>query len=304
MGESRLQLRIFDGSRQLFSNPKDLLVKIVDGNQKQLIWDFFSKSEINFKLPFYDNHGDDYSVLVTADGYKDAGFHPVKLSDQYTLTLDIMLVPKQPGFSFASAPWKTVKKKYPFLGADVTAAAGEARYDDLLENQEPSLACFLNIVEAAGDIPLSQGTPLDYIRQLRWDGNFAPAQDRFFAWCDRSLIDQVRVAATKKLFSEEPAPGLLHPGATHSWKEVHYGEANVQLTFHENDAQKIGAVDCVTLEIDIDYFRDPLAHAILEVLPNGLTHSLTNPVEVYVLRWMAGQMARTPEFAPLYIVTS
>jgi hypothetical protein len=84
---------------------------------------------------------------------------------------------------------------------------------------------------------------------------------------------------------------------------VTYGEANAQLTFHENDTRKIGSADCVTLELDIDYYRDPLAHAILEVLPNGLTHALTNPVEVYVLRWMAGQMAGTPEFAPLYTVT-
>src|SRR2546421_12323949 len=82
MSESRLQLRIFDGSRQPFSNPKNLLVRIVDGNQKQLVSKFYSANAIDFALPFYDNLGDNYTVLVSAEGYKDAGFYPVKLSDK------------------------------------------------------------------------------------------------------------------------------------------------------------------------------------------------------------------------------
>ena len=61
---------------------------------------------------------------------------------------------------------------------------------------------------------------------------------------------------------------------------------------------------CVTLEPDIDYYRDLGAHTIFEVIPNALTHSLTNPVEVYVLRWVAGQHAGVPQFAPLYTLTS
>jgi hypothetical protein len=57
------------------------------------------------------------------------------------------------------------------------------------------------------------------------------------------------------------------------------------------------------IEPDIDYFRDLGAHAIFEVIPNGLTHSLTEPVEVYVLRWIAGRTAGIPEFAPKYTIT-
>ena len=300
---SKLRLRIFDGTRELFARPAKFLVRIVDGNQKQLIWDYYSANVIDFNLPFYDNLGDNYSVLVSADGYKDAGFYPVKLSNSYLKTLDIMLVSNTPGFSFVNARWNAAKALYPFLGSDVDDAAGEARYDDLLDRSERSLACFLNLAEAMSQIALSQGTPLNYIKQLRWDGDFKPAQDRFFAWCDVGLIDQVRIAAGQHQFSEEPAPGLLHPGATHSWKQIRFGEANVQLTFHENDRQKIGNTDYVMLEPDIDYYRDPLAHAILEVLPNGLTHALTNPVEVYVLRWIAGRTAGVSEFAPLYTVT-
>jgi hypothetical protein len=45
------------------------------------------------------------------------------------------------------------------------------------------------------------------------------------------------------------------------------------------------------------------AHTILEIIPNGLTHTLTDPAEVYVLRWIAGRTAGIPEFAPLYTIT-
>jgi hypothetical protein len=58
------------------------------------------------------------------------------------------------------------------------------------------------------------------------------------------------------------------------------------------------------VEPDIDYFRDLGAHALFEVIPNAITHSLTNPVEVYVLRWIAGQRAGIPEFDPRYVITS
>ncbi|HEX3968115.1 MAG TPA: hypothetical protein VHW70_09130, partial [Edaphobacter sp.] len=108
------------------------------------------------------------------------------------------------------------------------------------------------------------------------------------------------------LFSQESAAAVFHPGATNSWKQIQFGEANVQLTFHEKDSDSkvINGVKCVTLEPDIDYYRDLGAHTIFEVFPNSLTHSLTDPIEVYVLRWVAGQHAGVPQFAPLYTLTS
>jgi hypothetical protein len=72
--------------------------------------------------------------------------------------------------------------------------------------------------------------------------------------------------------------------------------------FHENDRNNIGGVDCVMVEADIDYYSDPAAHIIAEVLPHGLTHSLTGPTRVHVLRWMAGRTAGVPEFASLYTI--
>ena len=78
----------------------------------------------------------------------------------------------------------------------------------------------------------------------------------------------------------------------------------MQLTFHENDHFKVDDFDCIMVEPDIDYYKDLGAHGLLEVIPNAITNSLTEPTEVYVLRWIAGRRAGIPEFAPLYTITS
>ena len=300
---SKLQLRIFDGTRQIFSAPAKFLVTITDGHQTQHVRDYFDSSQLDFDLPFYDNAADLYSVIVYADGYRQCGFMPVQLSDKFTKTLDLMLIADDPGFSFVNARWDAVSAKYPFLGAGVDEGTAAERYDQLLDQHEESLACLLNLCEAMSQIQLAQGTPLDYIKQLRWDGDWAPRQDRCFAWCDPKLIDLVKEADAAGLFAEELNPGLFHPGSTSSWKQIEFGEANVQLTFHEHDTQVIDGVTCVMVEPDIDYYKDLGAHGIFEVIPNALTKSLTDPVEVYVLRWIAGRMAGIPEFAPLYTLT-
>jgi hypothetical protein len=299
---SKLTVRLFDGTRQLFTTDVEVLVTIIDGNKQTLIKQFFRGNTLDFEVPFYGNFGDNYSVIAYADGYRQAGFFPVKLSNMYDTTLDVMLVRKDPGFNFANAPWDVACVRYPFLGGDTDPATAKSRYQALQEKELP-LACLLNLCEGMSQLHLAQGTPLDYIKQIRWDE--PPAQDRFFAFCDPALVDQVRAAAARKLFAPEPNPGLFHPGATLSWKQIQFGEANVQLTFHEgaNDRKEVGQTECITVEPDIDYFQDLGAHAIFEVIPNALTHSLTNPVEVYVLRWMAGRQAGAAEFSPLYTLT-
>jgi hypothetical protein len=301
---SKLQLRIFDGTRQLFAAPAKFLVTITDGTQVQRVRNFFDDSQIDFDLPFFDNFGDDYGAVVWADGCQQAGFMPVALSDQFSKTLDVMLIPNNPRFSFVDARWDAVNAAFPFIGNGVDNATGAARYEQLLDQHEKCVACLLNLGEAMSQIHLAQGTPLNYIKQLRWDAPWAPAQDRFFAWCDPALIDQVKDAASVGLFAPELNPGLFHSGATSSWKQIEFGEANVQLTFHENDRMEIDGVNCVMVEPDIDYYKDLGAHAIYEVIYNAVTQSLTDPAQVYVLRWIAGRQAGIPEFAPMYTITS
>jgi len=45
-----------------------------------------------------------------------------------------------------------------------------------------------------------------------------------------------------------------------------------------------------------------LRNVRLHLLPNALSHGLTNPAEVYVLRWITGRHAGVAEFNPPYTI--
>src|SRR5262249_57500 len=156
--------------------------------------------------------------------------------------------------------------------------------------------CLLNLATAMSQIFLTNGTPLDYFRSIEW---ITLAKDRFFGYAVPDLVSEVRTAVSK-LFAPELDPEFFHGDATSSFKEIRFGEANVQVTFQETDTKRIGGESCVRVEPDIDYYKDLGAHAILEVIYNHLTNSLTDPVQVYELRWIAGKQAGLPEFDPPY----
>jgi hypothetical protein len=302
--ESSLRVRVFDGSRQPVSPDVKILFTITDGNEQQLLREEHAADTI-FRLPFYDNFGDNYTVLAYAKGYQQAGFTPITCSPKLPQTLDIMLLKKDGGFRFGDATWGTLLTSQPKLCELLAHGAGSAdaaadRYTQLLETQGPVLACLLNITTAMTAITLPQGNPLQYFKELIWDKSMA--QDRFYGWADPALYDQVRAAAAQGEFSREVGFAAFHSGATDSYKQIQFGEANVQLTFHANDTKVIGGVTCIKMEPDIDYYKDLAAHTLLEVISNGLSGNLTDPRQVYVLRWIAGRHAGVPEFDPPYFI--
>lgn len=296
---STLTINIFDGTRAQLKSGINVLYRIFDGNQNPVRVNEISNPSVRFPdLPFYDNFGDNYRVVVWADGYYTAGFVPVPLSPAHPVELKLMLLPKKNSFNFSEAGWDTVKEDLPFLASGVSDSDGKSRYLQLMESKPKSLAALLNITTAMSQIHLSSGTPLSYIKEIIWDDSLA--QDRFFAYTDPKLMDEVKSAAPLGLFAPEFGSGFFHPGATASWKQVQFGEANVQLTFHEGTTKKIGDTECIVVEPDIDYYKDLGAHGLLEVVPNKFTGGLSNPETVYVLRWIAGQHAGIPEFNPPY----
>ena len=301
-GTCSLQIRIFDGTRNPMPSATDILYRVIDARQNQPVQVERQAAVLNCEFPFYNNFMDTYTVIAFSDGYQQAGFTPVKLSNVNNTVVDLMLIPRNGHFNFADAPWNQIKADLPFLANGVSDAAGQARYEDLMEQKPKSLAALLNITTAMKEIHLPVGSPLDYLKQIKWDDTLA--QDRFFAWCDPALIDQVKIAAAQGEFAPETNSAFFHHGATASWKQVQFGEANVQLTFHEGDKQTIDGLSCILVEPDIDYYKDLSAHALLEVIPNALTHGLTNPEVVYVLRWIAGRHAGVAEFDPPYTIVS
>ena len=304
-----INVNLFSGARMALPDNANALLTVRDGNQNNVPLPhngFVSDSQIRITgLSFFDNAGDNYAVVASAKGYEQAGFFPVTARPDIPAVVDIMLLGKDASFNFRNAGWSDLKQNHSDY-ADLLAAGAadddeaENRYSDLMENRAPVLACYFNLVTAMSQIHLPVKTPLAYIKELIWDDTMA--QDRFFAWADPAVIDQILQAEKEGEFTPEVGTALFHPGATRSWKQVQFGEANVQLTFHETRTRLIDGVQCVMIEPDIDYYKDLAAHALLEVVANKVTNSLTDPRQVYVLRWIAGRHAGIPNFEPPYTI--
>jgi hypothetical protein len=302
----KLMVNIFDGTQQPIAADVRMLVRVRDGNQKEQLNGFYKAPSLFFdELPFYNNFGDNYAVVVSANGYVQAGYTPIKIAPNTTQKIDLMLMPANGSFNFHDALWPALQQNYPAFAkllahGAASDAAAQTRYSDLMEKRPASLACFFNLATAMSAINLPVGNPLDYIKEVVWDDSFA--SDRFFGWTDPKIIDQIKLATQQGEFAPEVDPGLFHDDATSSWKQIQFGEANVQLTFHETDKKKIDGLSCVKIEPDIDYYKDLGAHFLLEVLVNTASHSLTDPKQVYVLRWIAGRHAGVAGFNPPYTV--
>jgi hypothetical protein len=278
-------------------------------SKKQVFCDYGHAVNQTFCVPFHDNLGDSYSVIAWAGGHQQAGYFPVKASNRVPEQVDLMLLPGRAVFNFHDARWDTLRTTHPAWvdllrkGASASAAAAD-RYTQLMETQPESMAALLNLLTAMEQIHLPSGAPLRHYKELIWDGTMQ--RDRFFGYADRTLLEQVRRAEKRGVFVQEPGAALFHSGATESYKQVRFGEANVQLTFHDNerDSRQIDGVDCIKVEADMDYYRDSLSHALLEVVVNGISGSLSDPKQVYALRWMAGRRAGMPEFNPPYTIVA
>jgi hypothetical protein len=296
-------INVFDGKRQAIPQGTQILLTVFDGAQNQLFRNYVDGPSVTLELPFHNNLADNYSIIAFANGYEQAGFQPVAISPNAPGQLDLMLLPNKGAFHFAGAQWTDIVTKKPLVtqifAASVTGSA-TAAYGALIEDHPDHLACLLNISTAMQQISLPQNSPLDYFKTFDVP---ALAPDRIFGYADAALVDQVRLAAQQGEFDTQPAIDLaLHGDATSSFKQNQFGEANVQLTFHEKNRKTIDGVDCVYVEPDIDYFKDPAGHLLLEVIPNALTGNLSNPRVVYVLRWIAGRHAGVPNFDPLYTI--
>ncbi len=204
---------------------------------------------VQLELPFHNNFADNYSIITFAAGYEQAGFQPVTIGPNAPGQLDLILLPKNGTFHFATARWADVLAQKPLVGkiftSSVTSSAADA-YAELMEDHPDRLACLLNITTAMQQIALPQNSPLDYFKTFDLP---ALAPNRMSGYADATLVDQVRLAAQQGEFDTEPAIDLtLHGDATSSFKQIQFGEANVQLTFHEKNRKTIDGVDCVYVE--------------------------------------------------------
>jgi hypothetical protein len=294
MQTAKLMINLYNGRRLPLEGP--VLLTIFDGNQKLLPRRECNGPRIQVELEYHEGPADNHRIIASKSGHRDAGFFPVKVEPDAVVNLDLMLIPKDGAFEFAQAKWANMPPNEALFGliksGSESETAAKARYEQLMEDKNFVLGALLNLMSGIQTIPLGAGNPLQFYKELIWDDSMN--QDRFFAYADRALLSQVRAAVGQKVFAPEAACGAFHGGATCSYKEVVYGEANVQITFHENDTKRIDGIDCCKVETDMDYYKDYASHSLLEVVPNltkghllGEGHGLTDPREVYRMRWMA-----------------
>jgi hypothetical protein len=299
---ARATIVLYDGAEQPVAEEVEVLLEIRNNfgvNQSNWV----KGPVIQLNLQYFDGPGDDYTVTVWVKGNRGTGDF-VKADPKVHQVLRFMLIPVPTKIAFR--PWDELKTKYPkpaqFLALGLAGdAAAQQRYADLQAAKPASLACFMNLITAMDGIGIGGGkTPLDYLKDIHWDNTFA--QDRFFGYIDPAMIPAVVATAADGGFAQEQDPGVLHPGATLSYKQTEYDYSNVQLTFHQNaaDLKMVGDLECVLFEPDMDLYRDLLDHGLLEVLPNLLTHGLTDPIDILSLRWLDTTDANEPPFDPGY----
>jgi hypothetical protein len=303
MAAGDIMVQVVDGTRHLIAHPSNLFIRLIAADGHTIHAGYHNQASVRFEnVPIHHNSDDYYTVHAAMDGCPLVGFRPVIPEEGVLKLVSLLLLPIHSAYNFTGASWDHVKTRPPLhaiLAEGLSEDEAAARYERLARDDKPELAGLLNITTAMQQILLPIGTPLDYVKGIIWDNTLA--RDRFFAWADPILLQQVRIACGQGLFAK--ADCTLHLGATCSYKQAQFGEANVQLTFHENDTHRVGGIDCVKLEPDIDYYKDLGAHLILEVLPTAFERGhLTDPNVVYALRWMAGRQAGRPEFDPLYTI--
>src|SRR5438046_141142 len=152
-----------------------------------------------------------------------------------------MLVPKPFKFVFDRSTWDQLSDNRPELfdlvrGGAADDDAAKARYEHLMNQNPIALAALLNITAALADIrlPRYSGTSaLSYFKDVNWEAPNAPQnhretpqQDRFYAHADTDLLARILEGAGQGDFKKESQAGSVHPGATQSYKQVQFGEAN------------------------------------------------------------------------------
>jgi hypothetical protein len=297
---------LFDGARRPLPSTTNVLLTLQDGNRNTISQDFRHGSVFTLTgLPFYDNFGDNYTVIASAQGYRQAGFTPLRVAPGMPQRVDLMLIPADAQYNFKLADWQTIGTTRPawqalFAAGAASSNAARDRYVALMQKTPAALADLLNVTASLASIHLPDGGPVQYLKRLVWEDGIR--QDAVLAYADAGLLDQLQHAAAQGVFTPVPGVALFVPGATRGYKQVQFGEGNVQLIFFEQDRQKIDGSDCVKVQIEINYFKDLLAHSIVDVTPNSVSGTLTDPKTAYVLRWIAGRHAGVPEFNPLYTI--
>jgi len=300
-----IQIHLFDGGGRPLADGSQVLVRLFDGLQRQVLSGFYPGPSILLAgVPRFNNYRDHYSLIAGLNGYRNAGFTPLIVRGGEAVSIFLMLVPENAGFDFRAARWSDIRSTTPSFfwlvcHGCTDRGAAQDRYQQLLEGQPAALAHLLNSFAIMTNLNFPGGSLVAYVKELVWDDTMQPAH--YFAYADTGLIQQIEQAVDQGAFATQIGAEFFHPGASRSFRETRGGEASLLLTFYEDDSQVIDGIDCARMQVEFDYSRDLSAHALLEVMPSQ-TAVVADPRSVYALRWMAWRNLGAPAFEPPYAI--
>ena len=289
-----IRVSIFGGDRQPWTGDS-VTLKLVDpfSQKKKILVDHDTQPGVNDvvleKAPA--DSGQNYAILATTGGHRDAGIYPVKPLPGQEVSAAVMLVRNRPAVNLSGFSFGALQNTSPrFHQAMVNAGITEAEF---LALKPERIAGALN-VEAKLRKTMLAGTPaVDRVARIGGPGNEGTAalnQDRIFASVDPTMPDLVRQEGNAFLELLEFENELFHAGYPVSFKQrVSFG--SLQLSF----AKQPGDNNLLAADIDIDLFTD-IGH-FGEVIKNHITKTKTDPFTVYRLLFDQG-------IAPLYTLAT
>jgi hypothetical protein len=243
------------------------------------------------------------TVSAESKGYLRSGIMGKRIESR-SETIQILLPSREakliPG---AQLPWHDAASWPKHL------EVSDEQFLDAVENSTLCAAFALNLAGALQSIPGGEHLlgafelfPLNPVRcEDRRTGFPGICRDRMLTRVKRDFVElmgeHVKTGAFKTDSGsghEGPKPGLVR----RSWRELRYDEANLQFTTF-SDPQSGETF----LDVDFDYFKDKFSHIFMEYLPNTVFKSKTNPMQIYVRRWMQSRNfphAGVAEFSPAY----
>ena len=139
-------LNVYDGKRQLLDKAVRWSAQAIDGRglneRKTLLFPDLRGGSQLLNVPFFDNFGDNYTIIVTADGFQTGAWRPVTVSGSGPVTADILLLPNNGTPHFAGATWDQLSQLRPNVAKMIRAccpdpAAAAAMYASAYENRPP-----------------------------------------------------------------------------------------------------------------------------------------------------------------------
>lgn len=290
MGGFNLTLHFYNGAGDALVGTK-VTISARDGRQKALGTQETDRGTITIQMPLSaDTISNVFTLNASARGYRDAGYMGFRNGDRGN-HLHLMLVERKAGL-FLKAP-----EQWPAILSSI-------EQDQFLAFSEQAdglpAACLLNVLEAIRlcdpqMLAMLLAVPLEVDRLETFRDRRKPGvcQDRVLLHVKPDLKDLLVRAGFHRessLLHGKPRPDE----EAVSYKQQDFPYGNLQFTLFT----KKTALECYA-DIDMDYHRDKVSHAVLEVLPN-LFGSRTDPRKVYGLRWMAAKNAGQADFEPAY----